>query len=136
MQTFYKRLIQLIEDKGFKNLNDFALNGLKYDSSSKLSRLKDENKKPSFEILEDIANKFEDLDLRWFLLGNGNMYQGVEIPTINTIEFSDKIRLLEEQNKLLKESKEQSQEIITLYKEKINTLENKLNGNADKSRTA
>jgi len=64
------------------------------------------------------------------------MYRGVEIPTTNAIEVSEKIKLLEEQNDLLKESKEQSQEIIKLYKEKINTLEDLLNGNADKSKTA
>ena len=59
-----------------------------------------------------------------------------DITTENSNVISDKIRLLEEQNDLLKESKEQSQEIIKLYKEKINTLENLLNGNADKSKTA
>ncbi|MBA0884944.1 hypothetical protein [Flavobacterium undicola] len=136
MQTFYKRLIQLIDAKGFKNLNDFALKGLKYDSSSKLNRLKDENKKPSFEILEDIANKFEDLDLRWFLLGKGEMFRGTETQVEKGTDLLLKIQLLEEQNELLRETKEQSQEIIALYKEKINRLENLLGGNADKSQTA
>ena len=58
MQTFFKRLLQIVEFQGFKNINDFALNGLKYESSSKLNRLKDEKNKPSVEILLDIANYF------------------------------------------------------------------------------
>lgn len=136
MQTFYKRLIQLVDIKGFKNLNDFALNGLKYDSSSKLSRLKDDNKKPSFEIIEDIANKFEDLNLRWFLLGKGEINTGIEIPTENAVNLIEKMKLLEEQNQLLKDNKEQMQEVISLYKEKIQTLENLLNVSTEKSRTA
>lgn len=136
MQTFYKRLIQLIDNKGFKSLNDFALNGLKYDSSSKLSRLKDENKKPSFEILEDIANKFVDLNLRWLLLGKGEMFSGIEIPTENALNLVEKMKLLEEQNEILKDSKEQLQEIILLYKEKIKNLENTINGNSDQAQTA
>ena len=136
MQTFYKRLLQLIDYKGFKNLNDFALNGLKYDSSSKLSRLKDENKKPSFEILEDIANKFVDLNLRWFLLGKGEMFSGIEIPAENAENLIEKMKLLEEQNELLKDSKEQLQEIVVLYKEKIKNLENVINGNSDRSHIA
>lgn len=136
MQTFYKRLVQLIESKGFKSLNDFALNGLKYDSSSKLSRLKDENKKPSFEILEDIANMFVDLNLRWLLLGKGEMLSGIGIPTENAMNLIEKMKLLEEQNEILKDSKEQLQEMILLYKEKIKDLEYQIKGNSDTSQTA
>lgn len=73
MQTFFKRLLLIIENQGFKNLNDFALNGLKYESSSKLNRLKDEKNKPSMEILLDIANKFENINLHWLITGKGAM---------------------------------------------------------------
>jgi transcriptional regulator with XRE-family HTH domain len=48
-----------------------------------------------------------------------------DIPTENSNAISEKIRLLEEQNNLLKEGKEQSQELIALYKEKINSYEQK-----------
>jgi hypothetical protein len=75
MQTFFKRLLLIIENQGFKNLNDFALNGLKYESSSKLNRLKDEKNKPSMEILLDIANKFENINLHWLITGKGAMLQ-------------------------------------------------------------
>ena len=73
MTTFFKRLLQIIEYQGFKNLNDFALNGLKYDSSSKLNRLKKENTSPSVEILLDISNKFQNINLDWLLTGKGEM---------------------------------------------------------------
>ena len=72
MQTFFKRLSYIVESEGFKNLNDFALNGLKYESSSKLNRLKDDKNKPSVEILLDIANKFENINLHWLVTGKGD----------------------------------------------------------------
>jgi transcriptional regulator with XRE-family HTH domain len=46
-----------------------------------------------------------------------------DIPTENSNAISDKIKILEEQNNLLRENKEQSHEIINLYKEKIKTYE-------------
>jgi repressor LexA len=73
MQTYFKKISQLIDYKGYKNLNDFALNGLGYESSSKLNRLKDIGTKPSIDIIIDISNKFEDLRLEWLLKGEGDM---------------------------------------------------------------
>lgn len=81
MQVFYDRLLKLIEYQGFKTLNDFAINGLNYDSSSKLARLKDPSKRPSLEILEDIANKFESVDLHWLITGKGEMLRNVGAET-------------------------------------------------------
>lgn len=133
MQTFYKRLTQLIEKKGFKSLNDFALNGLKYDSSSKLSRLKDENKKPSFEILEDIANKFEDLNLRWLILGKEEMIKGIEISNEITNDLEEKLKLLEEQNDLLKENLNLYKDRCEIYKSEIAELKGT---SPDRSQTA
>lgn len=74
MQTFFKRLLHIVESQGFKNINDFALNGLKYDSSSKLNRLKDEKNKPSVEIILDIASQFPNINTHWLLTGNGNSF--------------------------------------------------------------
>ncbi len=70
---FFERISEVLISKGFKNLNDFAINGLGYSSSEKLNRLKDASKKPSVDILIDIANKFEDLDAGWLLTGKGQM---------------------------------------------------------------
>lgn len=129
MQTFFKRLLHLIEHQGFKNVNDFALNGLKYESSSKLSRLKDESKSPSVEILLDIANKFVKVNLHWLLTGIGNKYLDEDILTkkhevnepnakySNDLQ-SDKdkiISLLEEQVRELKKDKEQLYKIINKH---------------------
>lgn len=74
MSEFYKRLSQLSENKGFNSINKFALDGLNYASSEKLNRLKKENTSPSFEIIIDISNKFEDVNLNWLITGKGEMY--------------------------------------------------------------
>jgi hypothetical protein len=110
MNTFFKRLIQVTEKEGFKNLNDFALNGLKYDSSSKLNRLKDENKKPSVEILEDIANKFQNINLHWLVTGKGE----IEINS-KSYGFNETILNLSEPGQI--------NEVVTAQKKTITILE-------------
>lgn len=74
MNDFFKRVLQLSENKGFKNISDFAKNGLQYASSEKINRLKKENNKPSFEILLDISNKFDDVNLNWLITGRGKPF--------------------------------------------------------------
>lgn len=117
MQTFFKRLVYVFEKQGFKNLNDFALNGLKYDSSSKLNRLKDDKNKPSIEILLDISNKFENVNLDWLITGRGNSelknpnqqeVENKQLPVEEPIEKykSDLIEVLKEQVADLKKDKE------------------------------
>ncbi|RKR11099.1 hypothetical protein C8C83_2797 [Flavobacterium sp. 90] len=59
-----------------------------------------------------------------------------DVPTENSNVISEKVKLLEEQNQLLKDSKEQLQEMIILYKEKIKNLENNTTGNSDRSHIA
>ncbi|MCU0441449.1 MAG: peptidase S24 [Bacteroidia bacterium] len=71
--TFFERIMQIAEYYGYKNANEFALNGLGYTSSQKIQRLKDENNKPSIDILLDISNKFESISIHWLLTGNGSM---------------------------------------------------------------
>ncbi|WP_374173908.1 helix-turn-helix domain-containing protein [Flavobacterium tructae] len=80
--------------------------------------------------------KCNNISADFLITGEGEMFRGIELPTENAENLVDKLRLLEEQNQLLKEGKEQLQEIIILYKEKIQTLENLLNTSTDKSRTA
>ncbi|OXE99992.1 bacteriophage CI repressor-like protein [Flavobacterium araucananum] len=80
--------------------------------------------------------KCNNISADFLLTGNGEMFRGIEIPTENAKNLVEKMRLLEEQNQLLREGKEQLQEIIVLYKEKIQNLENLLNVNTEKSRTA
>lgn len=130
MQTFFKRLTYIFESQGFKNLNDFALNGLKYESSSKLNRLKDENNKPSIEILLDISNKFQNINLDWLITGRGNF----ELNKINQQDVEKNQHLVAEPTEdyktdLIESLKEQ---VVELRKDKEllrSLLENKM-GNA------
>ena len=71
--TFFERILQVIEFYNIKSINSFAKDYLSYESSEKINRLKDEKKKPSFEILDDISNKFEDVDMNWLVSGKGEM---------------------------------------------------------------
>lgn len=56
-----------------KNVKSFACDYLGYPSSEKINRLKKENTSPSYEILSDISNKFENISAEWLLTGKGNM---------------------------------------------------------------
>lgn len=102
--------IKLIADyKEFKNIRNFAINGLNYTSAEKIYRLKDKNKQPSIEILLDISNKFECINLDWLLTGDGNMLKSENKQPIkpfdgNKIE-SKVMELLEENRDLHKENK-------------------------------
>lgn len=71
--NFFERILQLLDYYGIKNINTLAKDYLLYDSSEKINRLKDPNKKPSVDILEDFSNTFENLDINWLLTGRGEM---------------------------------------------------------------
>ncbi|WP_353780044.1 S24 family peptidase [Winogradskyella sp. 3972H.M.0a.05] len=73
ISNIFLRLKQIAELKGYNSINDFAKNGLGYKSSEKLNRLKHSSKKPSYEIIADISNKFEDINIRWFISGEGEI---------------------------------------------------------------
>lgn len=77
MPTFYSRLMQVAEYQGIKNtqkLSEF----LGYKSPQKLYRLeKDPSAKPSFKILLDITNKFDNLDLKWLITGETDTNQKI-----------------------------------------------------------
>lgn len=77
--TFFDRLEEFSASEGFKSINDFAINGLKYKSSQKLNRLRGGNNKPSLEIIEDIKNRFANADLNWLIANKGEKYlEGVD----------------------------------------------------------
>jgi len=83
--NFFERIIQLINYYGINSVNSFALDYLKYNSSEKINRLKKPNTNPSFDILCDIANKFEEIDMNWLLLGVGKMLKD------NTVDLKSSI---------------------------------------------
>lgn len=60
---------------------------LGYNSPQKLYRLfNTENANPSCQIIEDIANKYYDLDLNWLFTGRGEML----METMQNINFKEK----------------------------------------------
>jgi DNA integrity scanning protein DisA with diadenylate cyclase activity len=71
--TFFERISQIIDYHKIKNVKSFACDCLGYNSSQKINRLKEKNTSPSYEILNDISNKFEDINPEWLLTGKGSM---------------------------------------------------------------
>ncbi|MGQ2982087.1 hypothetical protein [Flavobacterium sp.] len=124
MNDIFNRLLQVIEYKGFKSVNEFAISGLNYNSAEKLNRLKKENTKPGFEILYDITNKFADINLNWFVSGEGEMilpFKGVQEPGLkytvsNASEIvqvkNEMIDLLKQENKELRTDKEFLRDLV------------------------
>ena len=81
--NFFERILQIIEYYNIRSINDFAKNYLGYASSEKINRLKDPSKNPSFEILQDISNRFEEISPDWLLMGNGEMLRNSPKITVN-----------------------------------------------------
>lgn len=77
--NFFERITQIINYKGYRSVHAFAINGLGYSSSEKLNRLKKEGAKPSYDILEDIANKFDDINVDWLLTGRESMLKMISV---------------------------------------------------------
>lgn len=71
--NFFERILQIINYYDIKNVNSFAKDYLRYTSSEKINRLKKENTNPSYEILNDISNRFENINTEWLLTGRGAM---------------------------------------------------------------
>jgi hypothetical protein len=72
MSTFNSRLQEFINSMDL-NASGFA-NALGYDSPEKIYRLlRDDKNKPSFDIIQDISNKFAELNLDWLVSNKGNM---------------------------------------------------------------
>ena len=70
--NFFERTLQLSDLYGYDGIPELA-KALGYGSPQKLYRLKDESAKPSVDILQDLSNKFEDLNLNWYITGKGNI---------------------------------------------------------------
>ncbi|MDL2228127.1 hypothetical protein LJC25_04365 [Bacteroidales bacterium OttesenSCG-928-K03] len=69
----FERMLEIIRYYKIKNVSEFSKKYLGYDSPEKINRLKKEGKYPSYEVLADIANKFEEIDIHWLITGKGNM---------------------------------------------------------------
>lgn len=73
MNNFYSRILQIIEYYNIENISVFAKKYLKYNSVEKINRLKKENTSPSYQILQDIINRFPSISPIWLLTGKGKM---------------------------------------------------------------
>ncbi|MEL7586608.1 MAG: hypothetical protein AAGU19_07815 [Prolixibacteraceae bacterium] len=71
--NFFERLLQIIDYYNIKSVNLFATDWLGYASSEKINRLKKGNALPSYQIIVDITNRFEEINPRWLLTGDGDM---------------------------------------------------------------
>lgn len=92
MNNFFDRIMQVSKSKGFKNITDFAKNGLLYNSSEKLNRLKKPTNRPSFEILHDISKRFDDVNLNWLITGKGKMQlndNAMEVSAESSVNYSN-----------------------------------------------
>ncbi len=134
--NFFERLLQLIENKDFKTINNFAKKGLNYKSSQKLNRLRIKGTHPSYQIITDISNLFADLNTEWLISGEGEMLKKEEKLDYNNVNFSKNI--VEEAEVEYKTAKDElieslrqtiasQKEIIAMQKEKIKALETTVN---------
>jgi len=89
--NLFQRICQIIDYYEIKSLNAFALDHLKYTSSEKINRLKKQNANPSFDILCDIATRFEQIDMNWLLLGVGNMLKDDTVNSESDMKYDIKI---------------------------------------------
>lgn len=92
---FFERILQIIDYYDIRSVNSFALDHLKYNSSEKINRLKSENTNPSYEILCDIANKFEEIDMNWLILGVGDMIKSKKIKENSEVVSDDGIKIVD-----------------------------------------
>lgn len=100
---FFDRLLQVFDYYNIKNVTSFACDYLGYKSPEKINRLKDGNNKPSYDILCDISNKFDSVDIKWLITGQGEMLRtAILIESIQSVSpppNDDIITLLKEQLK-------------------------------------
>ena len=69
----FKRIKIFLTAKGFKNLSDFS-DYVGFKAPEKLYRLRRVPKsRPSFGMLLEMANAFDDLNLNWLITGTGEM---------------------------------------------------------------
>lgn len=98
MRELVKRLKVFLDHKGL-GIIDLAII-LNYKSPQKLYRLfNTEGASPSVQIIEDISNRFEELNLNWLFTGRGKML----LPPMSDLEFKEKyFKCLEEKEALYK----------------------------------
>lgn len=78
MYPYHKRFVKLAKELGF-SLNAFAKKGLGWKSYENLRRLSDSPKnKPSIDILEEVHEKFPNVNLDWLVTGVGVPFKDMD----------------------------------------------------------
>lgn len=92
--------MQLCDSRGISNVQKLS-EFLEYKSPEKLYRLeRDQTAKPSFAILLDIANKFENVNMNWLITGDGEMeVQEDGQQGISRVRLLEIIELIEDHEK-------------------------------------
>ena len=103
MKELVARLKMLLDHKKI-GIIDLAIM-LGYNSPQKIYRLfNTPGALPSCQIIEDLSNKFEDLNLNWLFTGKGTMFLQDTRDLKESGEFKEKYySCLEEKEKLYKE---------------------------------
>ena len=70
--NFFERTLKIADFYGLDGIPGLA-KALNYSSPQKLYRLKEPSAKPSVDILQDLSNKFENLNLNWYISGQGDI---------------------------------------------------------------
>lgn len=86
--NFFERTLRISSFYGYSGIPELA-KALGYNSPEKLYRLKKENTKPSVDILQDLSNKFDDLNLNWYITGKGNMILGTKNSNLDIDVITD-----------------------------------------------
>lgn len=144
MSDFATRLTLLIEKSGFKNASQFAQEvGI---NEGNLSSMTTGKRDLSMKNLKKILNKIDNLNIKWLLLGEGDIFfsngkvknqiennNGVNVgqgneSTINyqqgnSNELLGRIALLEQEVKLLRESndtlKKSNDKLLSIIQDKL-----------------
>ena len=82
----------------YKKLNPNSLSiVLGYAGSEKISRLfRKEDAKPSYDIIYDISNKFEDINIEWLISGKGEMTKQIRAPDTQPVSENEIIKVQRE----------------------------------------
>ena len=115
-QTYFDRIEQVSKHQGFKNVKDFAVNGLKYNSAEKIYRLKKEDNKPGVEIIIDIINCFGSISAEWLLTGKGEMLKTENKTILEVSEEriipADTIEIIKQQSQTINSQQKTIEELI------------------------
>jgi transcriptional regulator with XRE-family HTH domain len=133
-KTIFNRLAYLIESK---KMTPYGFSKeLGFDKPAKLYTILRGKVRPSYDTLETILTKFEDVSAEWLLRGYGDPVRiinkisvkgGNEAPTIESTteittqatHYDHKINMLEEQKKGLERLLDEREQTIMLLKDQI-----------------